>query len=205
MRRPKLTFKNKPITEQVGLARRVQSSLTEKPALAARVTRLGEFQSMLAEAETSVLAVEAAKSAWKAELTQRNRVLRQLRTVTRSVALELQVAGVSETELQEAGFDLARPRTPIGTLPMPENVHAESGEHDGSVQLTWDVIRVRGPLYEIQMREEPDGPWRHVETRSRRNCVIRNLVPGRLYGFRVAGLGAAGRGPWSHVAHARAK
>jgi hypothetical protein len=204
MRRPKLSFKDKPVAEQLNLARRVANSIAGDAALAARVTRLGQLQAVLAETDAAVLALALAHTAWKTELTRRNEALRRLRLVTRSAMQELLALGAGETELLAAGLELSRPRAPIGVLPAPVNVRAQGGAFEGSIKLTWDPLRVRRPVYQLQIRDVPNGAWRMLEVKLRRQHVVRGLVSGRLYEFRVAGAGAAGLGAWSQAARARA-
>lgn len=207
MKQPKLAFKDKPITDQIELARRLCAGITAEASCAGKVACHAELEAAIAEAEAAALAVETARQEWRTAVTRRNEVLRTLRQKTRRAAQEVTIiTGGDAAKMLGAGLELARSKTIIGTPPQPEGVRAEAGGHTGTVKVVWNRIALRKIVYQVQWRDRIDGTgeWQDAGLFTRRQCVVAGLESGRQYWFRVSAHGAAGPGPWSQPAGARA-
>jgi hypothetical protein len=97
--------------------------------------------------------------------------------------------------LESSGFSLAAPRQPVGTMPAPSNLRAES-DLTGTVLLRWN--RDRGSLsFNAEIATNPMGPWTSFYSGSRARGTATGLTSGTCYWLRVQVVGAAGWSNWS--------
>ncbi|MFT5469561.1 MAG: hypothetical protein ACI8UO_004682 [Verrucomicrobiales bacterium] len=102
-------------------------------------------------------------------------------------------------KILSSGFESRAPATPIGNLPAPIDFLATMGDMPGEIDLTWS--RVTGAsTYMVECRENlPEAQWELIKPVTPSKATVPNLVSGTEYAFRVAGVGAAGQGPWSDI------
>lgn len=101
-----------------------------------------------------------------------------------------------EAKILSAGFGVRSPAQPVGPLPAPLDFMPSMGDMPGEIDLTWSAVR-GARAYLIEWREQgTTGAWSQgMATKSRHS--VTGLTSGKTYTFRVAGIGAAGQGPWS--------
>jgi hypothetical protein len=103
--------------------------------------------------------------------------------------------GNNPATLESSGFTLTAPRQPVGLMPAPTNLRAESTQV-GTVLLRWG--RDRGSLtFTAECATNPMGPWTEFYSGSRARCVATELTSGTQYWFRVQVMGSAGPSDWS--------
>lgn len=106
------------------------------------------------------------------------------------------VANGDGAVMQLAGFQLANPPVPIGPLPPPQELRAQTADIDGTVSLKWK--RVHGAKsYFVESAVNPAGPWNQIEVTSRVSATATGLTSGTKYWFRVRAFGTAGFSGWS--------
>ncbi|MBI5214739.1 MAG: fibronectin type III domain-containing protein [Ignavibacteriae bacterium] len=89
------------------------------------------------------------------------------------------------------------------TKPMPQvlDVRVSQGTNEGEVDLRWKSIK-GAKSYALEYSPDPIGPstWTHGGIAPKAKFTIGNLESGKKYWFRVAAVGAEGRGMWSDPA-----
>lgn len=161
---------------------------TPNPDLAdvetARAALAAAFQKALDGART-------AKADQRTKNDELNELLRPLRDYVNEIAVG------DEDIVLSSGFEASKIPAPIGKMPQVVNLEISSGDGDGSVTLKWKAI-YGAKTYQIEISEDNGTTFRPETstTRSLKN-VVEGLTLARYYTFRVAAIGAAGRGPWS--------
>lgn len=104
-------------------------------------------------------------------------------------------------------FGLTLPKTKKNSsstaLAMLENLRARHGEKHGDIFLKGSPVK-NAKSYDIELCEgDPsiEANWRHAAVSVQASkMVVTGLTPGKIYWFRVRGIGANGAGPWSQYA-----
>lgn len=138
----------------------------------------------------------------------RNERMRELRDLITLLGSYVQVTSGGDPEkILSAGFQTRKVAAPIGLLPAPKNLRAESTAMPGVIDLRWDRVRGRliyvleinlgDPLLEID--------WKPLVLLGRNAYSAEGLTSGKFCSFRVRAIGAAGPSPWSDTAIEKAK
>jgi len=81
-------------------------------------------------------------------------------------------------------------------MAAPANFHATTGDNPGEVDLMCDTQK--GVQTHIgEWATTADGPWTQFYVGRKSSCASTGLTSGALCWFRMAAVGAAGRGPWA--------
>lgn len=113
-------------------------------------------------------------------------------------------AAEDPTLLAKFGLTPPKPkRAPVATLGRPENLKPFHGDFTGEIGLKCAPVRY-AKSFEIEICEgDPsvEENWRHAAVApSATKMLVKGLTPGKVYWFRVRGIGAHGPGPWSQYA-----
>jgi hypothetical protein len=102
----------------------------------------------------------------------------------------------------EAAMPVASAATPVGILPMVEDLKATQGDANGEVDLQWKPIKRGLRTYVVEVTDDPAAltGWRNVGMPGKSKHAVTGLTSGVRYWFRVAGVGSAGQGAWSDPA-----
>jgi len=100
-----------------------------------------------------------------------------------------------EELMERSGFELTKVKEKVGPLPMVAGLKKSYPALSGALNMRWKVLR-GAYAYVIQHKEYGTEEWTSTNV-SRASTTISSLVPQKKYVFRVAGVGAAGQGPWS--------
>jgi hypothetical protein len=138
-------------------------------------------------------ALDGGKSA-KADQRTKNLALNELLRPLRDYVNEIAVG--DEDIVLSSGFEASKVPQSIGKMPQVANLEIISGDGDGSVTLKWRVV-YGASTYQIQISDDGVTYKPQTSTTRSRNNVVENLIMAKYYYFRVAAVGAAGRGPWS--------
>ncbi len=108
-----------------------------------------------------------------------------------------------------AGMDVKKDSEPVGELPAPEDMKAEFGDEEGKIELDSDNVKgASAYVWNVSADPIAPGSWEmmgdfeSLSTASK--FTWEDLTPGDKFHFRVAAVGAEGRGAWSDVATRRA-
>jgi hypothetical protein len=180
------------------------TKMTANPAfasLAARVTATAALVTTFSGADADYL---ASVHTTEQKLTLRTNARAALEAGARDLAAGAEGLTHDAATLQGGGWDVRADATPVGTLPVPENVSASVADHSGSMDLDWDAIRRGVQTYVAEYATSPAGPWTQGYIGRPSKCEIPGLTPGTLYYFRVKAVGAAGPSGWSSTIEKRA-
>ena len=101
-------------------------------------------------------------------------------------------------------WDLHADRPSVGQLPQPANLVATGGDLEGTLDLSWDVLRRGVQTYIAQQALSPSGPWTQCYVGKASSCTVTGLTSGTQYWFQVCAIGTAGPSAWSDPATKRA-
>jgi hypothetical protein len=198
----KLNFARLSVPEKIALARRIVAAMTgnthfttPQPSLATLIAAIDALEQAESEAQ-------AARQQAKLKTTTRNNKEDDLGLLmTQSVGYVTAIAGGDEVIIQSAGMDVrATPGT--STAPgQPSALGATAGDHDGTMDLSWDPI-VEAASYTIDKSPDPPTPasWTHLGVSTKSTFTATNLQTGTRVWFRVAAVNANGQSPWSDPA-----
>jgi len=207
MQRFKLGFRNKSALEQLALCERTVTSMAAKPEYQFDPAQVTDAQGAVTALRASHERIAQLRTELKTEISHRSELLREARNkVSRaSLGVSVKVSG-DPSKLMAAGLELEKPKTiPVGKPAAPDHFSGEPTASEGEARLRW-----RRPLrrcwFQIECRLDtaPDG-WSMVESCGQQTCVIKGLVSGGKYWFRVCAVNAHGEGPWSNPVAVRVK
>jgi hypothetical protein len=102
--------------------------------------------------------------------------------------------------IESAGFGVRAGRTPAQPLGAPVNLMVETNGKPGVSKLTWMLDGAKSFLVEMTATPDDAASWEQALVTTKATCEIPGAAPGQPCWFRVAGVNAAGQGPWSAVA-----
>jgi len=207
MKRFKLGFGNRPISEQINICRRVAHGIGKLPAEQRRALAPHPVAASVAEAAEAVTEVEVLKTNLRAALVKRDQKAAAMRdhTTIASVVITT-LTGGDPAALLEAGVGVAKTKQPVGQPSAPTLMRVVSTESEGAVSLRWQRP-VRRCTFLIQMTTAPAATrgWKQTAISIRQSCTVTGLKSGQKCWFRVAATNAHGQGPWSQPVSARVK
>jgi hypothetical protein len=155
---------------------------TPVPALADVQTALTIYQDALSQASKGGTEKTAIK----------NQRRRELETLLKRLGSYVEdTAQGNDVMLISSGFDLAKLREPVGILQKPAKVKVISGPVPGSVKiLAESVAGAESYLFEYTLVPPTEATVWNKEVSTSRTFTITNLLRGKEYIFRVAGVGA---------------
>ena len=207
MKRFKLGFGNRPISEQINICRRVAHGIGKLPAEQRRALAPHPVAASVAEAAEAVTEVEVLKTNLRAALVKRDQKAAAMRdhTTIASVVITT-LTGGDPAALLEAGVGVAKTKQPVGQPSAPTLMRVVSTESEGAVSLRWQRP-VRRCTFLIQMTTAPAATrgWKQTAISIRQSCTVTGLKSGQKCWFRVAATNAHGQDPWSQPVSARVK
>lgn len=99
----------------------------------------------------------------------------------------------------ESGFDYRKRGNPIEKL-APTALAAYEGNEDSSILVTWSKTAAASYVVQITENVSSEASWKDVGFPTASEYLVRNLVKGKQYWFRVAAVYAAGLSDWSDPA-----
>lgn len=202
MKKAKLSLEDLTVTETVASATTVATKMTGNASFTTPVPSITDLTA-LRNAASTLLAERDTLLADARELTvQLGDALALLRDgLTEEANYVDGVAKGDPAIITSAGMAVSDDATPVGEMPKVELLQTTHGDEAGEVDLQWQPIRRGLKSYVIEKSTAPDGssPWVHAQVETRSRTSVKGLTTGTRYWFRVAGVGAAGQGPWSDI------
>jgi hypothetical protein len=192
------------VPEKLVLTDNVITNMTGNGAFPApnpTLTMLSEQRILVNQKYMAVVETETTLSMQRTELQQEERKLDLMLT-----ALSRYCESHCNNDpaiLESSGFPLQQVPTPVGPLPAPTGLRSAAGEMPQTANLRWNALR-GAKSWKAECASSPTGPWTLFYTGTKARCTATALTSGALYYFRVAGIGAAGQGPWSDISEKRA-
>ncbi len=199
MKRFKLGFGNRPISEQINICRRVAHGIGKLPAEQCQKLARHPVADSVAEAADAVTEVEVLKATLRAALAKRDKKVATMRQHTTAAALLINMMTSGDpVALLAAGVGVKKAKQPVGKPGAPTLLRVVSMEAEGSVSLRWKRP-VRRCAFIIQMTTAPTATrgWKQVSISIRQSCTVTGLKSGQKCWFRVAATNAHGQGLWS--------
>jgi len=198
----KLNFSRLSIPEKIARARQIVTALTGNAHFTSPQPPLASITTAANELETAFADVQAVRQEAKAKTTIQNTkedVLNKL--VSQSAGYVTAVGGGDEAIVQSAGMNLRAPRAAVGVPSQPQALAATAGDHDGTMDLSWDPV-VEAASYVIETSPDPPTAtsWKHLGVSTKSSFTVTDLVSGSRVWFRVAAINAAGQSNWSDPA-----
>jgi len=187
------------IPAKIQYGRRLIAGFSENPTLfpapnPSIATLTAEVDAMEAAYNTALAARLNAKT-----LTQL--LQDQVDTFASSVSLLASYADNASagdgTVIERSGFALRATPTPIGPLPAVTDLQAAPGEHKGHAALRWAALYGARSYIIARAEDAPELKWGFLASSTKREAEVNSMISGKTYWHRVAGVGAAGQGPWS--------
>ena len=129
----------------------------------------------------------------------------------KSLAIDLggyiQAASNGDWDLiKSAGCVVRKSPTPVGEMPKPRDVVAESSLIRGRIEVRWRGVRGRSMYQLDSCNGDPnvEANWSLMTLTSKNRHTAEGLANDKEYYFRVRAMGTAGVGPISDSAHAKA-
>jgi hypothetical protein len=205
----KLDFRNKSHEEHLAIFQRVLTSVESLPADQRANDYLAELRDLADAVQASHARIQSLRAELKTELSHRKTLMTAGRNSAQRAAVgSLLKAGFGQpAQILAVGLAVgASTKAPVGRPAAPLNLHAGPTASEGEAQLRWQRP-VRRCTFEVQWHTDPvavDG-W-HAETScTRAKCLVKSLVSGGKYWFRVRATNAHGQSAWSNLAPVRVK
>jgi hypothetical protein len=205
MTQHKLEFRNKNHLDQLVMFERLITSLDALPA----DQRNDEYLEGLRAADgASHARIASLRSDLKSEVSRR----KELFATARMAAKRAGVGSLLKTKWEPAailaaGLDVAAPKSVRLTVPdAPTNLRAVPTAGEGEAMLRWKRP-VRRCSFEVQWHTDPPDAdrWHSETTCFQQKCLVKGLVSGGKYWFRVRASNAHGQSAWSNLATVRVK
>jgi hypothetical protein len=202
MGKVRLGLKKMSILDKIALATRIVTAMTGNPNFPAPNPALADITAKTTAARTSYTNAltlrQQAKAATNLQDADEKELDRSL--MLESLYVENESVG-DDQKIQSAGMDVRHNIVRIGELSVPNNLLAKAGGGDGEIILNWDPVRgARSYVVEITTDANVPSSWKHKTNVTESSAAITGLTSGGKFWFRVAGVGAAGQGPYSDPA-----
>ena len=207
MKRHKLNFGNRTVTEQLAICRRVADGEAKVPEEHRHHFTRVNLPGRLADAEASHAEVERLKFALKAALSRRNETLRLARnSASSSAGLLAILANGDAAAMLAAGLGVVRDKQPVGQPAAPANLRVLPTDFEGRVPLRWQRS-VRRCVFFVEATTDAAARtgWKQVKSATKQSCVVAGLAGGKKHWFRVCAVNAHGTSPWSQPVSAWVK
>jgi hypothetical protein len=198
----KLNFSRLSIPEKIARARQIVTAMTGNPHFTTPQPNLVTISDAADLLEQAASAVQAARQDAKTKTTLQNTREDALdKLIAQAAGYVTAVSAGAEAIIQSAGMDV-RATPGASTMPaQPQALGATAGDHDGTMDLSWDPV-VDAASYVIET--SPDPPtgtsWKHLGVSTKSSFTVTDRVSGSRVWFRVAAVNAAGQSPWSDPA-----
>ena len=199
MAKVRLGLKKMSIPDKIALAARIITAMTGNPNFVTPVPSLAEITAQ----KNAMQTVYSDKMIKRVDL----KVVTKLsddqekktdRILTQAALYVENISAGDVTKISSAGMSIRHNIAPIGQLSVPMDLSAKAGGGDGEIILNWEPVRgARSYVVEITTDANVPSSWKHKTNVTESSAAITGLTSGGKYWFRVAGVGAAGQGPYS--------
>jgi hypothetical protein len=85
----------------------------------------------------------------------------------------------------------------VGPVAAPTDVVINQTDSAGTVRMDWKRVRGANSYVIERAADGPQLTWIQALATTKSKAIVNTMTSGTKYWFRVAGIGAAGQGPWS--------
>lgn len=152
-----------------------------------------EFQYLVNLYEAKMIAADMARDAAKLATTEFDdvRVALERAFITRGGYVQMESHG-NTAVIESAGLPVRAGRTPVGILPVPDNLKVELNGVAGVMALSWNRVKnARSYIVEVSEAPGTERNWKLLKTASDRKVTVPDLTLGMTYAFRIAAVGGS--------------
>ncbi|MFN0031641.1 MAG: hypothetical protein ACKVOR_05725 [Flavobacteriales bacterium] len=170
---------------------------TPSPTLAAILVLADDLFLLISKAEQGSKADKQARDDKADELIE---------ALTQLAGYVTSIGGIKDQVLLSSGFDLEKPKTPIGPLGAVLDVRTKTTGVIGQLGVRWKKLK-GAHIYLVQITQTPgvESSWVTIANVPRTRLMREGVVSMQVFYFRICGIGTAGQGPWSEVADGYAR
>lgn len=170
-------------------AQHIVDSLTGNAQFPTPIPSLTDLQTAITAYATALAkAVDGSKQ----DTVIKNQARDTVETLLSKLALYVQLNGNDDPAIiLSSGFDISKPRTPIGVLPKPTGFIVSAGKEKGSIDISLNAI-AGAVSYQYEQTDAPvtaTSVWT-VTVNTSAGITIHHLQSGKEYAFRAAGVGS---------------
>jgi hypothetical protein len=197
----KLSLCRLPISEKIQLARMVADKLELNAEVFPEPPyNVDSMAGLIANLTVAYNNAQLAREAAREKLKLQNVAASAVDVMLKRSGLYVENVSAGQPSVIElAGMSVRNQALPIGQLAAPEAFSVKSGEEAGAMLLQWEKTRGARSYYVEQAPDSPSLEWKSAAASTRIKATVAGLNSGTRYWFRVAGIGAAGRGAWSEA------
>ncbi|MBI4712278.1 MAG: fibronectin type III domain-containing protein [Planctomycetes bacterium] len=202
MGKVKLGLKGMPIPDKIALATLIVTKMTGNPNFVTPNPALADITAVKIGLQTVYNnALSLRQQANAATDLQAKKEKEIDRILTQASLYVENISAGNDAKILSAGMNIRHRIAPIGPLSTPANLYAKAGQNDGEIVLNWEPVRgARSYVVEITTDANAPNSWKHKTNVTESSAAITGLASGSKYWFKVAGIGAAGQGPFSDPA-----
>ena len=170
---------------------------------------LEELRTITEAARASHLRIASLRSDLKSELSHRKTLFDKGRKAASraGVGALLKTGKRDAANILAVGLDLhASTKTSVGVPGMPTNLRGVPTDNEGEARLRWQRT-MRRCWFEVHWHTDPPDAdhWHNEMTCYKQKCLVKGLVSGGKYWFRIRAVNAHGPSAWSQMASVRVK
>ena len=188
-----------PVPDKIQFARQIVLDMTGNANFTTPLPALTAITTAALALETAYNAAQTSRQTAKSLTTVQDQKSAALDLLLSQEANYVENTSGGDTgKIESSGFSVKSPATPIGPLTAPVSLTVKPSESAGTADLKWSSVRGSNS-YTIQRATDPnvDTSWIQADVATKTKATVNTMVSGTKYWFRVAGVGAAGQGPWS--------
>lgn len=141
------------------------------------------------------------------EVTDRDIAFESVKQLVVDLGGYVQAASNGDLDkIKSAGCQVRKSPSPIGKLPAPPDLLAQTTAYAGRIEVRWGGVKGRN-TYALELcAGDPNvaANWSMLALTSKNRYTAEDLKSDTVYSFRVKAIGAAGASPLSDVAQAKA-
>lgn len=192
----KLDFKDMPIPGKIMRSGRIVNRMDGNPYFPNPTVAYSLVRTAIEDLKQAESRIDGSKLRYM----QRDRMMKNVEKLIRQLRSYVEAVADGNEEIAiTSGFELcSRPKKGQQLEPTYFK-HNKYFEIEGCVRLRWKALK-GARQYVIEMGEDRENPqWKAIAYSTKASIDITNLIPGKQYFFRVAGLNSAGVGAFSQI------
>lgn len=197
----KLNIRGLSAPEQFARARQMVTAMTGNAAFPTPNPALAHVTASIDTAEGDYANAQAAKQAAITSTAVSHDSIAAMVDELQKLASHVQSVASDEQTVLSAGMFVAGAGGPLMQATPPGGATATQGDHDGSIDVTYDRVKgAKSYVIEISLDPPTATSWTHSAVSTKSSATINGLTSGTRYWFRVAAVTSSGQSGWSDPA-----
>lgn len=190
-----------PVPKKIQFVRQIVQEMKKNGKFNSPSPDLATLANAASALEAAYNAAQAARANAKEQTSIMNQKVSMLESLVMQEASYVQsVSCGDKATIESSGFSVRTDPARIGQLEAPTHLKVLPGLSDGTVNISWKKVR-GARAYNIERATDSQHglEWANVFSSSKTRAIVNSMSSGQRYWFRVAAIGAAGQGAWSHA------